>query len=463
MLNKLAKRKLFCAALEILERTGIELYEEEALALLREAGARTVKNRVFIKPHIIENTLQTAPKYIPIYDRDGHLVMHLGSGENYFGTGSDTPNTRDPYTGERRTSTLEDVRRFSVLADALPNIDFIMSMALPHDVPTQIADLYQLQVMTANSIKPIMFTSPDNQNTAELIQIASIIAGGEGKLRQKPFFMQYTEPSSPLRVSKDALGKLLLCAEHGIPVTFTSGVMPGASTPITVAGTIALVLAEELTGVAITQLKSPGAPVIVGGAASPLDMKTATAAYGTPESLLIDLGLCEVSKFLGMPVFSEAGYSDSKLLDEQAAVEAALSIFGMTFSEADLIHDVGYLESGIVSSPEMVVIANEIIAYAKRVKQGIDMEREHLALDAIDEIGPGGNFLTNTHTLKFFKQAYMPDLFDKRGYEHWAAAGGKSLGDRANERVKKILEAHQPHPLPEDKQNEIAGIIEKNL
>ncbi len=461
MLNKTHKRKLYYAALEILERTGIEIYEEEALALLREAGARVVKNRVFIKAHVIESALQTAPKYIPIYDRDGHLVMHLGSDENYFGTGSDTPNTIDPYTGERRTSMLEDVRRFSLLADALPNIDFVMSMALPHDVPAQIADLYQLQVMTANSTKPIMFTSPDNRNTAELIEIASIIAGGKEELKQKPFFMQYTEPSSPLRATKDALGKLLLCAAHGIPVTFTSGVMPGASSPVTVAGTIALVLAEELTGVAIAQLRNPGAPVIIGGAASPLDMRTALAAYGTPESLLIDLGLCEVCKFLGMPVFTEAGYSDSKLADGQAAVEASLSIYEMASSEADLIHDVGYLESGIVSSPEMVIIANEIIAYVKHVKQGINLDREHLALDAIDEIGPGGNFLTNAHTLKFYKQAHMPDLFDKSGYEHWASAGGKSLREQANEQVKKILETHQPVPLPKDKQNEIAEIIKK--
>jgi len=205
MLDNAHKRKLYYAALEILEKTGIEVYEEEALALLREAGARAVKNRVFIKAHVIESALRTAPKYIPIYDQDGHLVMHLGSGVNYFGTGSDTPNTIDPYTGERRTSTLEDVQRFSLLADALPNIDFVMSMALPHDVPTQIADLYQLQVMTTNSMKPIMFTSPDNRNTAELIEIASIIAGGKKELRQKPFFMQYTEPSSPLRATKDAL------------------------------------------------------------------------------------------------------------------------------------------------------------------------------------------------------------------------------------------------------------------
>ena len=141
--------------------------------------------------------------------------------------------------------------------------------------------------------------------------------------------------------------------------------------------------------------------MIIGGAASPLDMKIALAVYGTPESLLIDLGLCEVSKFLGMPVFSEAGYSDSKLADGQAAVEASLSVYGMTFSEADLIHDIGYLEFGIVSSPEMVVIVNEVIAYVKQVKQGIDVDREHLALDAIDEVGPGGNFLPNTHTRKF--------------------------------------------------------------
>lgn len=461
MLSDSEKRKIFHKSLYILEKVGVDIRNEEALELLNGAGAKIAGERVHLKPYLVREALNSAPKYVPIYDRDGELALELGGEENYFGPGSDNPNTIDLDTGERRKSKLEDVQNFSRLGDALPNIDFLMSMALPSDVPTKLADLYQFKTMTANNRKPFVFTSADNSNTEELLELASTVAGGVEDLEEKPFFVQYTEPSSPLVGSDDALGRLLLSAEYGVPATYTSGTLPGASSPATPGGTVVMSLAEELSGVVISQLKRPGAPVIIGGAASPMDMQTAGASYGLPAALLVDRALSQVSKYLDMPVFSEAGFSDSKLLDGQQAMEASISISEMARSEADLIHDVGYLESGQTGSLESVVIGDEIIGYVRRVQEGIRLDEEHLALEAIERVGPGGGYLTDQSTLSTFKELYQPELLDRQSYDSWKSDGQKDLSARAREKAKEILENHEPKKLPDEKLNAMSEIIEK--
>jgi len=459
MLSDKEKRKIFQKALYILEKVGFEVRNEEALDLLHGAGARVEEERVYVKPYLVEEALASAPKYIPVYDRDGELALELGSEQNYFGPGSDNPNTIDLESGERRKSRLEDVRNFSQIGDALPNIDFLMSMALPSDVPTELADLYQFKTMTASARKPFVFTSADNRNTEELFQLAATVTGGREELEEKPFFVQYTEPTSPLVGSEDALGRLLLSAEYGVPATYTSGTLPGASSPATPAGTVVMSLAEELSGVVISQLKRPGAPVIIGGAASPMDMQTAGASYGLPAALLIDRALSQVSKYLDMPVFSEAGFSDSKLLDGQQAMEASISIAEMARSEADLIHDVGYLEAGQTGSLESVVIGDEIIGYVRRVQEGIRLDEEHLALEAIERVGPGGGYITDKSTLSTFKSLYQPELLDRQSYDGWKRGGEKDLSDRAREKAIEILEEQEPNRLPREKLEAMEDII----
>ncbi|MFB6214852.1 MAG: trimethylamine methyltransferase family protein, partial [Candidatus Bipolaricaulia bacterium] len=293
------------------------------------------------------------------------------------------------------------------------------------------------------------------------VGLAAAVAGGRKELEEKPFFVQYTEPTSPLVGSEDALGRLLLSAEYGVPATYTSGTLPGASSPATPAGTVVMSLAEELSGVVISQLKRPGAPVIIGGAASPMDMKTAGASYGLPAALLIDKALSEVSKYLDMPVFSEAGFSDSKLIDGQQAMEASISITEMARSEADLIHDVGYLESGQTGSLESVVIGNEIVGYVRRLQEGINLDEDHLAVDALKRIGPGGSFLTDKSTLEKFKELYQPELLDRNSYDSWKEKGGKDLSKRAGEKAKELLREHEPKPLPEGKIRVMDEIIEE--
>ncbi|MBS3786787.1 trimethylamine methyltransferase family protein [Candidatus Bipolaricaulota bacterium] len=461
MLSEQEKKKIFNKAMYVLEKVGIEIKHGEALELLQEAGAKVEDQRVYLKPYHVEEALTSAPKYVPIYDRNGELALELGSAENYFGPGSDNPSTLDLDTGKRRQSKLADVKNFSLLVDALPNMDFLMSMALPQDVPPELADLYQFRTMTVNNSKPFVFTSADNRNTVELFEMAAAVVGNRDVLEDKPFFIQYTEPTSPLVGSEDALGRLLLSAEYGVPATYTSGTLPGASSPATPAGTVVMSLAEELSGVVLSQFKRPGAPVIIGGAASPMDMKTAGASYGLPAAILIDRALSEVSKYLDMPVFSEAGFSDSKLIDGQQAMEASISITEMARSEADLIHDVGYLESGQTGSLESVVIGNEIVGYIRRLQEGINLNEDHLALEALKRVGPGGGFLTDQSTMNTFKDLYQPELLDRSSYDSWKEKGGKNFRERARVKAKKLLDEHEPIPLSENKVQNMDEIIEE--
>ncbi|MBS3812517.1 trimethylamine methyltransferase family protein [Candidatus Bipolaricaulota bacterium] len=462
LLNEADKEKIYHSALLILERVGVEINHEEARNLLREAGAKFEGNRAFFKPYILEEALGSSPEYVNIYDRDGDLAMTLGGEDNFYGTGSDNPYVHDPFTGAKRPSKLEDVENFSLLVEALPNIDFRMSMALPKDIPTDAVDIYQFQLMLESGRKPIVFTSADHKNTETLIEMASVAAGGYEELTRKPFFIQYTEPTSPLTATEDALERLLLSAEYEIPAIFISGAMMGATVPTTIPGAASVCLAEELAGVVISQQKNPGAPVIMGGGGGPLDMKSTVLSYGATPGLLLDSAMIEVCKYLDMPVFQKTGCSDSKIPDAQAALESTLWFSFMGTSEADLIHDVGYLESGKVSSMEMVVIGDEIAGQIRDINEGIRVEEDQLALEAVERVGPGGNYLTDPHTMENFRELRMPDLIDRQTYESWSEDGEKSLTERARDKAQDILEKYEPTEMDQSKVNRINEIVDRS-
>lgn len=460
LLDEAQKEKIYHSALLILEQVGVEIKHEEARDLLRSAGAKFEGDRAFFKPYILEEALSSAPEYINIYNRDGNLAMKLGGEDNFYGTGSDNPYVHDPFTEEKRSAKLEDVKNFSLLVEALPNIDFRMSMALPEDIPTDVVDIYQFQSMLLNGKKPIVFTSADHKNTETLIKMASAAAGGDEELAQKPFFIQYTEPTSPLTATEDALERLLLSARYEVPAIFISGAMMGATVPTTVPGAAAVCLAEELAGVAISQQKNPGAPIIMGGGGGAMDMKSTVLSYGATPGLLLDNTMIEVCKHLDMPVFQKAGCSDSKIPDAQAALESTLWFTQMGNSEADLIHDVGYLESGKVSSMEMVVIGDEIAGQVRDINRGLQMDEERLALDAVKRVGPGGNYLTDSHTMEHFKELRMPDLMDRQTFEGWEEDGKKSLTERAREKAQEILQNYDPDGMEESKVEQIGDIVD---
>lgn len=460
VLPKNDRERIYSAALEVLERTGIKIREQEALFLLKEAGGQVEKDVVHIPSRLVEEALRTAPKEISIYSRDGQPAMLLNTRNSYFGNGSDCVYILDSFTGERRKFTKEDVEKAAIICDALPNINFVMPAGIISDKPAVVAGLHAFQATTFNTPKPILFTALNRQGAENIIKVASIVAEGEDELCRKPFIMHYVETTSPLSYSTDAAKMLLLSAEKGIPIVCAPGPIGGASAPVTLAGILVLHLAECLSEVVIAELKSEGVPVILGGCASIMDMKSAVSAYGGPEFYLLNAALSELCHFLNLPMFGTAGCSDAKMVDGQAAIESATSCVTQALSNANLIHDMGYIDSGLTTSFDMLVTTDEIVGMTKRIVDGVNTDADRLAVDLIGKVGPGGNYLAEPHTLKYFKdEHWMPKLIDRRNYEGWVKSGSRSFEERANKKVKSILDRHGVVSLEESKKEEILSLI----
>jgi len=453
--------EILSGSLEVLERVGVKIHDEKAVELLKNEGAYTTDGLlVKIPPFMVKRALTTSPGRIVLAGRDGRRDVVLEKDRIYFGTGSDCPFFVDPYTGKRRKTVFDDVVNAARVSDALPNIDFFMSLGLVSDVPRKPYDRHQFLAMTLGTTKPLVITAVDGQGLTDQFEMACIVVGGRENFRQNPLFAIYAEPSSPLVHSKEAVEKVIIAAEEGIPIVYVPAPSAGGTAPVTLAGVLVEGLADTLTGLVISQLKSQGAPFIMGGVFTTLDMRTAVFSYGAPELLLLDAALTDISKKLGIPVFSTAGCSDAKELDQQAGLEAGLSILMAAQSGANLIHDVGYLESGLLGSLDMLVLSDEAISMVKRIMSGISVNQETLAVDVISRVGPGGHFLDDEHTISHFKkEIWIPGLIDRSNLEDWDKAGRKSMGDRARQRVHQILETHQAQPLEEKMVQELKAII----
>jgi len=461
--RKLSDEKLeriHAASLEILECTGVRLYEKQALELLKSKGVTVEEeNRVRIPHSLVEWALSTAPKSTVLYDRHGKAAMDLEGHNMFYGTGSDCPNVIDLRTGERRPGLLQDVVEATTVCDALPNIDFLMSFCIANDLSPQTYDRHQMQAMLMYSTKPILFVTLDFPGCVDAVKMAEAVVGGAEALQQKPLCACYINVSSALRHNEEALQKLLFMAEKGLPTTYTPVVLRGATGPVTAAGAIALANAGELAGLVISQIKREGTPVILtGGVNDMLEMRTAIDCYSDPTNRVM---LVEMAHRYGLPIFGLTGCSDSKLPDEQAAAEAALSILLESLAGAQMAHDVGYLDSGMTNSIEQIVICDEIIAYTKHFMKEVEVNEETLALDVIHKIGPDGDFISSKHTSKHFREDWYPKLFERRNYDGWKKAGGKTMRHRAQEKALNILEHHKPEPLPLDIQSALSQIVDQ--
>jgi trimethylamine--corrinoid protein Co-methyltransferase len=269
------KQDIHAASLEVLEDVGTVVHYEEAVELLEKAGARIKDGKhVFIPAKLVEEAIQMAPSSVTIYNRNREPAMFLEGCHVYYGTGSDCPNLLDSFTGERRSFLYKDVKDSIRLVDALPNIDFTMCNGLAADISPETQYQYKYALMIRNTSKPQVITAGDKKSLSDIADIAACLLGSRDELIQKPIFVLYDEPTSPLVHTKEALEKLLFMAENQLPINYSPGMMAGASGPVTIAGAITLANAEILAGLVIHQLKNPGAPFIFGAGMSPLDMSS---------------------------------------------------------------------------------------------------------------------------------------------------------------------------------------------
>ena len=453
-------QKLYWACLEILERTGVRLYDQEALDLLKKAGVSASDgNRVRIPPGLVEKAFSTVPKRVTLCDRHGNRVMPVEGHRSFFGPGSDCLNIFDHRTGERRQPVLQDVVDAMTVADALPRVDFVMCMFLPVDVPQLVADRYQMEVMLNCTTKPIVFVTTEFSGCVDGVEMAEAVAGGPEALRRNPVACCYVNVTTGLRHNQEALQKLLYLADKGLPVIYAPSSQGGVTAPVTPAGSLAMAQAGSLVGLVLSQLKREGAPFITHGwGGDMLDMRTTVMPYADPDKRAMG---ADLAHFLGLPMFTIAGCSDSKVMDQQAGIEAALSLIIDALDGGHIVHDLGYLESGLTGSLAQLVICDEILSWLGHFVRGVEINDETLALDLIDEVGPDGQFLDSDHTLRHFRELWYPSLFDRNNYDGWLAKGGTTLAERAAERVASILAEHKPEPLPDDVAQAVHAVIER--
>ncbi len=442
------KETLFLSILEVLERTGVRVDHDEGLELLTDAGARVGPNRrVHIPSFMVEDAIASAPRRIAIYNRNGERALLLEDQRVYFASQIDSTYFFDPFDGSRRLCVREDVPLGAKLCDALPNIDLVSFSSLYSDVPGEIAIQIGHKDTVMNCTKPLLHGTGNLAGLKATAEIASIVAGGWDELARRPYYIHYAEPLSPLRHTNDGVSKLLFCVERGIPVIYTPMTLAGSSAPVTGAGNLVACMAESLSGLVMAQLKRRGSPVIFGGVPTLIDMSTTLVSYGAPEMHLWSAALAEMAHHFHLPVFSTAGCTDAVTFDQQAAAESAISCLMAALSGANLVHDVGFMEAANSASLEMIVASDEFISMIRTIMKGFEVSPETLTLDTINQVGSDGNYLGEDHTYNHFRKIWFPGLMNRSEYEQWLKAGGLSLGEKANLRVRQILEEHKPPPL----------------
>lgn len=456
-------RDIHAAALDILNDCGTVIHHEPALQLLREAGALVGDGkRAYIPAGLIEWAIGSAPSQVTVYNRNGAPAMHLAGRNVYYGSGSDCPNLLDSDTGERRDFLSADVEDAVRLVDALPYIDFTMSMGLAPDIASERQYQSKYAIMLRNSVKPQVITAGDKNSLEDIIDMAAAAVGGRGQLQRKPIFVLYDEPTSPLVHTAEAMEKLLLMAERRLPTNYSPGIMAGGTSPVTMAGAVAQADAEILAGLVVHQLKYPGAPFIFGAGMSNMDMQSMQPTYSSPEAMITQAGLCQIGRCLyELPTWGFGGCSAAKLADEQAVNEAATYILMAAWMGTNLVHDVGYLEFGLTYSFDLLVLCNEFIGQVRRLMEGIRIDKDQLAVDVIKQVGPGGHFLDSEHTFRHFRDNWQPELTDRKTHARWQADGAKTMGQRAREKVSHILANHRPEPLPPAADAEIDRILQR--
>ncbi len=451
-------RRMREASLEILDRVGARFYLPEAVELLKKAGARVEDgNRVHVPARLVEKMLPSVPREVTLFNREGTPAMRLGGDRSYYGPGSDCLNIVDHRSGERRKALLQDIFEGITLCDHLPHIDYVMSMVLPSDVDGTIADRHQMEVMLSHTIKPIIYVTYETSGCRDAVEMAEAVMGGEEALRRTPSVACYINAVSGLRHNKDALEKLLFLAAKNLPSLYIPSSTAALTSPITPAGSVALDYAGVLVGLVLSQLKREGAPVIISGMppGGTFDMKTLVTSYCEPERTIT----AALARHYGFPMFAIAGASEAKVFDQQAAAEAAVSLVVETLAGSDIIHDLGYLESGLTFSFAQLLLGHEVVSWIKAFAKGYEVNDETLALDLIAELGPDGDFLKTPHTVKHYRERWYPDLFERASFGGWLSKGGKNLAERAKDKIDAILAGHKPEPLPAKTRERLREIV----
>ncbi len=460
ILSQKEVQRIHNASLQILKRTGIKSRQQEILQVFSDADAEVdfEQGRVRIPSSLVEDAINKAPSKIILCGRDEKNDLVLEDKKVYFGTGGAALNVLDLETGKVRKPLLKDIANIARLVDALDNIHFFIRPVVAQDIPQEFLDVNKYYAALSNTSKHVMGSAYSVKSALEVIGMAEKIVGGKEALQKRPIISFITSwMKSPLALDDFTTSILIRIAEERIPLALSSAPMAGSTSPVTLAGTLAQVNAEQLSGIVLTQLVSSGAPVLYGAIPSVADMSSMSFLCGAVELGVLNIAAAQLAHYYDIPFYAWAGLTESKIPDVQAGYEKAVTALLVGLAGANYIHNsAGMLESTTTVAYEQYVIDNEIIGMVMRTLRGIEINEDTLALEVIDKVGPGGNFLAESHTVSHMRsEFFFPKVSDRSNREKWLAEGGKDARQRAREIAINILATHKPLAIPCDIQAKI--------
>ncbi|MCK8827274.1 trimethylamine methyltransferase family protein [Natroniella acetigena] len=430
--------------LDILREVGVKVENKEALNLFDEKGADVDFNEKLVKlPNaLVEDAIDLAPSTVVLYGREEEHNLELGGKNVYLGTGGTAVNVLDLETGEKRKTTTKDVADIAKVVQKLDNIDFFVIPVFPDDAGKEKADEARFFSSLKNTTKHIMGGVYTAEGQKKVIDAAVGIAGSEQELKEKPFISFIASIMSPLTMEKDYTDYFMYAVRRGVPVVGGTAPIAGATSPISLPGTIAQTNAEALFMVVFSQLIEPGAKTLYGTVPTNMDMRTSNFRFGSIEMGMMNAACAELAQYYQIPIYNTAGVSDSKAIDIQSGYEKMANILMSGLTGTNYIHHAaGLIDSGMTAAYEQYVIDDQMIGMVKRVLRGLEFSEERIAYDDIKEVGPGGNFLTAGSTMKYMRTEFFDDqLYDDRDWDDWLKDGAPDARERAKDIVREILD-----------------------
>ena len=453
-LNPEQVQKIHEASLRILHQTGVQVDNPQALDLFQSAGAQVDERRVRLSPSLIEDAIDRAPSEFLLAGRDPRHDLELGGKRVYMGTGGSALQVVDLITGEIRSATLEDVGRMARLVDALNFIHFYLIPIYPTDLPMESVEINKYYRALSNTTKHVQAGAYTLDGVRAVIEMGEHVAGGAAALRERPLISFITSwVVSPLQFESSVTSLLLEVCRQKLPVVLSAAPIAGLTAPVTLAGMLAQSNAEQLAGLTLTQLASPGTPVLMGPIPATADMHSGKFLAGSVEFGLANAAISQLTQFYKIPNYNSAGLTESKTPDIQAGIEKAHSTIMAALAGSNFIHHAaGMLEDMSTVAYEQFVIDNETLGMTMRALEGIQVTDETLAVDVIDSVGPGGHFLLEDHTVEHLRdEHYFPSLvMNRQARDEWAQQGSHDARARARYIAQQILIEHLPEPLPEE-------------
>ena len=456
------EKKIIQEAIKLLENPGILISNSRGLDLLSDAGAKVNLNSkvASIPEELIHKALENCPAEFSLYNLNGDPVVQYGSDRTFFNPGSSTLYILDSQSQKIRRVITKDFVQFIQLVENLPPIDAQSTAMVPSDVPEAIQDLYRLYLALCYMTKPIITGIFRKESWEVMKELLVTAAGGEQALLEKPLGIFDICPTSPLAWTDTSCQNLIDNAKSGIPIQIVAMPMAGATSPVTLAGTIVQHAAECLSGIVIAQLASKGAKIVWGGSAAIFDMKHSTAPMGAPGTWLIAAAYAQIGRSLGLPTQAYLGISDAKIVDVQSGMESATGALLGTLVRVNMVSGAGMLAYENCQSPEKLILDSEMIASIKHFSKGIQFRENPLASDLIKEVGTTGDFISHEHTLKWFKdEAHYPSsVIDRQPLDPADQRHIESAWTRAQDQRLELLRATPEPALASDIRNQLKKI-----